>query len=164
MFIDRQSDLLCSFDSNAHCVTIAENATSNKHTRDRTRNVVSLSTRAASTPSPIRTLAARFLGPRCRFRYGASRFQHSDDRTSTFLLVETLITIHQIHRLKIDLGEAAKEYTKPGQFIQIKVDDTKPAFMAIASSPNDAVSEIELIVKSSGDTAERLCSLRSGDF
>lgn len=55
-------------------------------------------------------------------------------------------------------------YTKAGQFIQIRKGDSKPAFMAIASSPNVEDSKIQLIVRCVGDTALELCGLNQGQI
>ncbi len=44
----------------------------------------------------------------------------------------------------------------------MKVGDSKPAYMAIASAPAAKGSEIELLVKNQGPTAERLCSIKPG--
>lgn len=40
--------------------------------------------------------------------------------------------------------------------------DSKPAYMAIASAPAAKGSEIELLVKNQGPTAELLCSVKQG--
>lgn len=46
--------------------------------------------------------------------------------------------------------------------VQVKVGDSKPAYMAIASAPAAKGSEIELLVKNQGPTAELLCSVKEG--
>ena len=48
------------------------------------------------------------------------------------------------------------------QVLQVKVGDSKPAYMAIASAPAAKGSEIELLVKNQGPTAELLCSVKEG--
>lgn len=65
-----------------------------------------------------------------------------------------------LHKLLIDVGEAAAAYTKPGQFIQIKVGDSKPGFFAIASAPDpNNQGVLELLIKKQGGTAELLCDI-----
>ena len=60
----------------------------------------------------------------------------------------------------ITLDWIAEGYTIPGQFITATTGDLKPGFFAIASSPGQP---IELLIKNSGETAERLCALQAGD-
>ncbi|KAK9842094.1 hypothetical protein WJX81_008186 [Elliptochloris bilobata] len=67
-------------------------------------------------------------------------------------------------QLHLDVGALSDGYTKPGQCVQVKVGDSKPAYMAIASAPAAKGSEIELLVKNQGPTAELLCSVKEGDF
>lgn len=64
--------------------------------------------------------------------------------------------------------EAARTFTKPGQYVQIKPDDeaSKAAFIALATAPADAANNaglVELLVKPQpGATAEALCALAEG--
>lgn len=70
----------------------------------------------------------------------------------------------QLHRVLIDIGPRAAEYTKPGQYVQVKADaDGKPGFFAIASAP-DANNQgvLELLIKNAGEAAEKLCALGAG--
>jgi NAD(P)H-flavin reductase len=69
-----------------------------------------------------------------------------------------------MHRLLVDAGaEVTKGYTIPGQFVQIKVEESKPGFFAIASAPDaNNAGVIELLVKNAGETAEKLCSSTAG--
>lgn len=67
----------------------------------------------------------------------------------------------QLVKITVDMGGLAKEYKKGGQYIQIKVGDSKPAFYAIASAPS-ADKPFEIMVKNQGDTAEILCDSKSG--
>ena len=60
----------------------------------------------------------------------------------------------------ITLDWIPEGYTIPGQFITATQGELKPGFFAIASSPGEP---IELLIKNSGETAERLCSLQPGD-
>jgi len=56
-------------------------------------------------------------------------------------------------------------HTRPGQFVQVKVGDNKPVFLAIASPPNVAAKgSLEFLVKSvEGSASGLLCSLGKGD-
>ena len=70
----------------------------------------------------------------------------------------------QLVKITVDMGGLAKDYTKGGQYIQIKVGDSKPAFYALASAPAPD-KPVEIIVKNQGDTAEILCDSKAGvDF
>lgn len=72
-----------------------------------------------------------------------------------------------LHSLVLDIGEqAAGAYTKPGQFIQVKVGaDSKPGFFAIASPPDpNNRGAVELLIKRQpGATADLLCGTSEGD-
>ena len=61
----------------------------------------------------------------------------------------------------VDIGDLASGYTIGGQYLQLKVGDSKPAFYAIASAPS-AQSPIELLIKNQGSTAEILCDSKAG--
>lgn len=70
----------------------------------------------------------------------------------------------QLHRVLVDIGPRASEYTRPGQYIQVKVgEEGKPGFFAIASAP-DANNQgvLELLIKNAGDAAEKLCASEAG--
>lgn len=69
-----------------------------------------------------------------------------------------------MHRLLVDVGaDVCKGYTVPGQFVQIKVEESKPGFFAIASPPDvNNAGVVELLVKNAGETAEKLCVLDAG--
>ncbi|CAM6121991.1 unnamed protein product [Calypogeia fissa] len=66
-----------------------------------------------------------------------------------------------------DNPELIEGHTAPGQFVQVKVGNTKPAFLAIASPPNVArKGRLEFLIKDpgvEGSTAGILCSLGKGD-
>lgn len=64
-------------------------------------------------------------------------------------------------RCIVDIGDLAGGYTIGGQYVQLKVGDSKPGFFAIASAPS-AQSSIELLVKNQGATAEILCDSKAG--
>ncbi len=69
----------------------------------------------------------------------------------------------QLQSVTVDIGKLAGDYTKPGQFIQVKVGDTKPGFFAIASPPDpNNQGLVELLIKRQGDTAEAICSVATG--
>lgn len=67
-----------------------------------------------------------------------------------------------------DSPDLAASYSRPGQYLQLRVPDSaKPAFLAIASPPALAAAKgvFEFLVKSiAGSTAELLCGLRGGDL
>ena len=66
--------------------------------------------------------------------------------------------------MTVDIGKLAGDYTKPGQFIQVKVGDTKPGFFAIASPPDpNNQGLVELLIKRQGDTAEAICAVAAGE-
>lgn len=56
-------------------------------------------------------------------------------------------------------------HTKAGQFVQVKVGNSKPAFLAIASPPKTAAAgSLEFLLKYvEGSTAGLLCGLGKGD-
>jgi len=70
----------------------------------------------------------------------------------------------QLQSLVLDIGILAEGYRIPGQFIQIKVGDSKPGFYAIASPPDvNNQGCVELLVKSiPGTTAEILVGSTAG--
>ena len=72
----------------------------------------------------------------------------------------------QLHKLVVSVGKLAEGYKKAGQFVQIKVGDSKPGFFAIASPPN-ANSEglLEVLIKDGGEgsTANLLCNVSQGE-
>ncbi|GJP42789.1 hypothetical protein CLOM_g2322 [Closterium sp. NIES-68] len=64
-----------------------------------------------------------------------------------------------------DLPEIRDGYTKPGQFVQVKVGDAKPAFLAIASPPSVARDEgrLEFLIKAAeGSTAAQIAETKAG--
>ncbi|KAI8477256.1 MAG: Metallo-dependent phosphatase-like protein [Monoraphidium minutum] len=70
----------------------------------------------------------------------------------------------QLHSVMVDVGtEIAAGYTKGGQYVQVKVGDSKPGFFAIASPPDpNNQGVLEFLIKASGDTAEKLAALAAG--
>ncbi|CAG9463970.1 unnamed protein product [Pedinophyceae sp. YPF-701] len=64
--------------------------------------------------------------------------------------------------ITLDVGERSSGYTTAGQFLQLKVGDSKPAFIAVASPPRPS-SEIDLLIKSQGGTSDLLCALQAGE-
>ncbi|KAK9813944.1 hypothetical protein WJX73_005945 [Symbiochloris irregularis] len=76
---------------------------------------------------------------------------------------ESTLAATGIQKVILDIGSGADSHTKPGQFVQVKVDGGKPGFYAIASPPDsNNQGVIELLVKNQGETAEALCSKSSG--
>lgn len=77
-----------------------------------------------------------------------------------------------LFNITIDVSESpelAASYTKAGQYLQLRLQDSesKPSFLAIASPPSAAASDgvFEFLVKSVvGSTAELLCELQKGDI
>ncbi|KAG2422477.1 hypothetical protein HXX76_016001 [Chlamydomonas incerta] len=72
-----------------------------------------------------------------------------------------------LHKVVIDVGAPlAAGYAVPGQFVQVKVGDSKPGFFAIASAPgaHAGSGQLELLIKGApGSTAELLCNAAAGD-
>ncbi|KAG2319860.1 hypothetical protein Bca52824_013073 [Brassica carinata] len=75
-----------------------------------------------------------------------------------------------LFHISIDVSSSpdlAASYTRPGQYLQLRVPDVeKPSFLAIASPPSLAASRgaFEFLVKSiAGSTAEILCGLKRGE-
>eukprot|EP01018_Ginkgo_biloba_P027413 Gb_38340 [translate_table: standard] len=64
-----------------------------------------------------------------------------------------------------DNPELMTGHTKPGQFVQVKVGDSRPTFLAIASPPVTAsTGSLEFLIKYvEGSTAGLLCNLGKGD-
>lgn len=72
-----------------------------------------------------------------------------------------VLLLAQLAKVTVDMAGLEKDYTKGGQYIQIKVGDSKPAFYALASAPAPD-KPVEIIVKNQGDTAEILCDSKAG--
>ncbi|KAL6193321.1 hypothetical protein ACLB2K_034405 [Fragaria x ananassa] len=74
-----------------------------------------------------------------------------------------------LFHVRVDLSDApdlASSYTRPGQYLQLRVPDVeKPSFLAIASPPALAAKGVfEFLVKSvEGSIAELLCGMKKGD-
>jgi len=78
-------------------------------------------------------------------------------------ILETGTAAHSLQRMFVDIGPAATGYTKPGQFIQAKMNDAKPGFFAIASAPGaNNGNVVELLIKNQGAAAELLCNAKEG--
>lgn len=76
-------------------------------------------------------------------------------------VVETSKAAEGLVRVTVDIGQLAKGYTKGGQYLQLKVGDSKPGYFAIASAPSPE-QPIELLIKNQGSTAEILCDSKPG--
>lgn len=85
----------------------------------------------------------------------------ADIEWSRGTIVETSKAAEGLVRLTVDIGQLAKGYTKGGQYLQLKVGESKPGFFAIASAPSPEIP-IELLVKNQGSTAEILCNSKPG--
>jgi hypothetical protein len=69
-----------------------------------------------------------------------------------------------LHQVLIDIGELATGYTTPGQYVQVKVGDSKPGFFAIASAPNvNNQGVLEFLIKKQSGASELLCGLDAGE-
>ncbi|GAB4823535.1 hypothetical protein N2152v2_010581 [Parachlorella kessleri] len=110
------------------------------------------SRRAASVPR-------RGGSPQVRAAWGA------DVQFTPAKVLERQQAATLLHTVQIDLGPLAEGYTQPGQFVQVKVGDSKPGFFAIASPPDpNNAGVVELLIKDQpGSTAELLCKAQPGD-
>ena len=71
----------------------------------------------------------------------------------------------QLKRLVIDVGSLADGYKTAGQFMQIKVGDSKPGFFAIASAPDsNNQGLVEVLIKDGApeSAANLLCNISPG--
>ena len=69
----------------------------------------------------------------------------------------------QLQRIVLDIGQAAEGHLKGGQFVQLKVGESKPGFFAIASPPDpNNQGVVEVLIKNAGDPSELLCSQAAG--
>ena len=71
----------------------------------------------------------------------------------------------QLKKLIVDIGSLAEGYKTAGQFVQIKVGDSKPGFFAIASAPDsNNQGLIEVLIKDGppDSAANLLCSSSPG--
>lgn len=68
-----------------------------------------------------------------------------------------------LQALVIDIGARGSSYSKGGQYLQMKVGDSKPAFIAVASAPSGGKGALELLIKNQGGTSELLTNLKAGD-
>ncbi|GAX86557.1 hypothetical protein CEUSTIGMA_g13964.t1 [Chlamydomonas eustigma] len=73
-----------------------------------------------------------------------------------------------MHQIVIGVEKSVtSSFTKPGQYIQAKVEvDNKPGFFAVASAPNASTlppDSLELLIKSQpGSSAEAIANLAAG--
>lgn len=78
------------------------------------------------------------------------------------------IACEEHYHLVLDISgnrELMEGHTKAGQFVQVKIGNSKPAFLAIASPPKvTAAGSMEFLIKAvEGTTAGSLCNLGKGD-
>eukprot|EP00897_Mesotaenium_endlicherianum_P003520 jgi/Mesen1/3196/ME000185S02337 len=83
-------------------------------------------------------------------------------------IAETNKAAEQLFSITVDISsipELKAGHTKAGQFVQMKINDSKPAFLAIASPPKVAESgALEFLIKDvEGTTANLICRLSKGD-
>ncbi|CBJ32096.1 conserved unknown protein [Ectocarpus siliculosus] len=77
-------------------------------------------------------------------------------------VVETGKIAEGQYALTIDAGDIAKEYTAPGQYVQIKVTSSaKPGFFAIASPPDASSGSLEFLIKEN-DATKALVGVKAG--
>ncbi|BBN05846.1 hypothetical protein MPTK1_3g16410 [Marchantia polymorpha subsp. ruderalis] len=86
--------------------------------------------------------------------------------TSPVAEVET--AAEDLYHVVLDISdnpELMNGHTKAGQFVQVKIGNVKPAFLAIASAPTVArKGRLEFLIKDiEGSTAGMICSVRKGD-
>ncbi|KAF3640949.1 putative sarcoplasmic reticulum histidine-rich calcium-binding protein-like isoform X1 [Capsicum annuum] len=105
-----------------------------------------------------------------RISISAAAVRQDTNLWSTTPLISVSPEAESLFHISIDVSdypELASSYTKPGQYLQLRVPNVeKPSFLAIASPPKVAVNKgvFEFLVKSvSGSTAELLCGLNRGD-
>ncbi|GBF94346.1 hypothetical protein Rsub_06968 [Raphidocelis subcapitata] len=118
---------------------------------------------AAAAAAPARPRAAAAVAGRRRsVRVAAGWGDPVEFKPATVLSSSKAAT--QLHKVLIDVGpEIAAGYTKGGQYLQIKVGDSKPGFFAIASPPDpNNQGVLEFLIKAAGDTAEKLVALPPG--
>ncbi|XP_021747500.1 fruit protein pKIWI502-like [Chenopodium quinoa] len=126
-----------------------------------------------STPSM--SLLRRLTPPLRHHRHRFLSLVASAVRQDTTLWTPTPISLiepaaESLFHISINVSDAphiAASYTRPGQYLQLKVPDSpKPSFLAIASPPLLAAErgEFQFLVKNvAGSTAELLCGLNKGD-
>ena len=71
----------------------------------------------------------------------------------------------QLKKLVLDIGSLADGYKTAGQFLQIKVGDSKPGFFAIASAPDrNNQGLVEVLIKDGPpeSAANLLCNMSTG--
>jgi NAD(P)H-flavin reductase len=83
-------------------------------------------------------------------------------------VVDVGIECDEHYHFVVDISgnkELMEGHTKPGQFVQVKIGNSKPAFLAIASPPKLAAKgSLEFLIKAvEGTTAGMLCNLQRGD-
>lgn len=90
----------------------------------------------------------------------------ADVEFSDATIVNTSLEATDLHRVIVDVGaDVAKGYTKGGQFLQMKVGDSKPAFLAIANAPDpNNAGGLEFLIKDiPNSTANLIVNLSAGD-
>lgn len=122
-------------------------------------------------PFPLTTLSKLRPFRRRRLTVSAASVRQDTTVWTPTPLLEISPAAESLFNIVIDVSESpevAGSYTKPGQYLQLRLQDNnaKPSFLAIASPPSLAASKgvFEFLVKSvAGSTAELLCELKKGD-
>lgn len=97
-----------------------------------------------------------------RSRLAATVAKQEINWTNVFV-TSTKPAAEGLQLVTLDIGKLAGDYTKAGQFIQVKANDVKPGFFAIASPPDpNNQGLIELLIKRQGEAAEAICSVAEG--
>ncbi|KAH9292417.1 hypothetical protein KI387_042407, partial [Taxus chinensis] len=83
-------------------------------------------------------------------------------------IVEADRAAESLYHVALDISdnqELMAGHTTPGQFVQVRVRDSRPAFLAIASPPAlSSEGRLEFLIKDvEGSTTELICDLRKGD-
>eukprot|EP00899_Mesostigma_viride_P014885 jgi/Mesvir1/23398/Mv21092-RA.1 len=98
-------------------------------------------------------------------RHGARADWNAEVVWTKVPIADTMEAAEGIFKITLDVSKVpGLSYTKPGQYVQFKVGDSKPAFMAIASSPKEAkkTGKLEFLINKLGATASIMTSLPVG--
>ncbi|MFT7518080.1 MAG: NAD(P)H-flavin reductase [Kiritimatiellia bacterium] len=83
---------------------------------------------------------------------------HRGNFMADYTLSETTVISARVSLLRF--AEIPNEYSIPGQFLAVSVQDAKPSWFAIASSPGEP---LELLIKAGGTVADSLCAMQVGE-
>lgn len=127
--------------------------------------------RPASIASGARGLAqlqsrAALRQTRCRAQRATVTANWNSFSWTKATVKDTNVIGEGLHSLHLIVPEdVAASYKLPGQFMQMRVgEDSKPAFIAVASAPNGGTATtLEFLVKRSEGTAGAICAMSKGD-